>query len=340
MDVLLGFLILVVPPVALVAFTVIMIRRNLRRRARERAQSTYRNPFLLTAFGWVVAIIGGFFLIISLVTAGDRSGTAGGSSLDDGTIAAAVMLLVGAAWAFVYGRRRITVWGERVDYQPFFAGRRTIWAMDAVRAETASNGRVTTYYVKARDGRSASWHREVFPPRTVAAFEHGVHHHAVDADSRRMSLGGMAPFTIDETLKMSDGTAATWRRDHTVQLEVLISTSDEDLLRVVESQLAHTFQALPQDPRTDALLGAGGAPNGHEGSVEGARIQWRRRPGKEALDARILATGENGLDTARRAYRWLGHQLIDARKQQLGGRSRRRGQDEAAFTVTYRETWT
>lgn len=337
METLLALLILLVPLAAIAAFAVIVIRRSLKRRARERRQGTFRNPRLLTGFGWVLGIIGGFFLLISL---GSRSGAAEGFSPDEGMIGAAVIFVAGVVWAFVYGRRHITVWGERVDYQPFFAGKRTIWAMDAVRTETASNGRVTTFYIKGRDGRAASWYRSIFPPRTVAAFEHGVHHNAVEADSRRMPLLGMVPFTVDETLEMPDGTVATWQRDRTVQLDILASTPNEELLRAVEHGLPQTLRSLPRDAQTDALLRTDGVPDGHGGSVEGARIHWHRRPGKSAIDARILASGENGLDNARRAYSWLKTQLVEARKQQLGGSSRRGASREAAFSVTYRETWT
>lgn len=343
MDVVLALLLVLVPVAAIVTITVIMIRRSLKRRARERAEGTFRNPFLLTAFGWVVAIIGGFFLLISLATLANRSGTAGGSSPDGGLIAAAVMLVVGAVWAFVYGRRRITVWGERVDYQPFFAGRRTIWAMDVVDVREESDQRTNTLYIKGRDGKAASWYRSVFLPRTVSAFRHGVHHNAVEADKRRTPILGMDPFTVDETLEMPDGSAATWHGSRTVQLDILISSPDEDQLRAMESELANTFTSLPHDPRTEALPGSRTASAGAGGSVEGARIEWHRRTGKSAIDARILATGENGLHDARRAYGWLRNQLVASVTQSHGAsgsdRRRNRMRPQDAFVVTYREAW-
>lgn len=183
MDVVLALLFVLVPIAAIAAIPVLLIRRSLKRRARDRAQGTFRTP--------------------------SCSRPSGGSSRSS---------------------------GERVDYQPFFVGKRPVWAMDAVRAETQSDQRMSTFYVKGRDGRAAPWSRSVIPPRTVAAFQHGAHHNAVETDkNRRIPLIGMAPFTIDASLELPDGTTATWRGDRTVELDVLVSTLDEALLRAVEN---------------------------------------------------------------------------------------------------------
>lgn len=333
MAALFSLLLVLVLIAAITTFAVIMVRRSRKRRAAERARGTYRNPVVFTAFGWVVAIIGAIFLLFSGIGLLERDPMPGGM-----TIAGGVMLVVGVVWAYVYARRWITVWGERIDYQPFVAGERTIRAMDAVSVQEESDRGVTTLYIKGRDGRAASWYRSVFPPRTVAAFQHGVHHNAVESNQQRTALIGMVPFSVGDTLETPDGTTATWHRDRIVQVDVLISTPDEDLAGSVQNGLADTFTSLPTDTRTASFPGASNTSSGHGGTVDGARIEWSRRPGTTAIDARILAGGETGLDDARRAYGWLTTQLVEASKQP-GGITRRSGQGRSAFTVTYRETW-
>lgn len=336
MELVASLLFLLVPIIAIGALVLVVIRRRRTRPEQGSAQGTYRNPALLTAFGWVTAILGAFTLLVGLPTLWDSSVPAETEMV----IAATSMLVIGVVWGFVYGRRWITVWGEKVEYQPFFAGKRTIWAMDVIdiREESA------TLYIKRRDGKAASWYRSVFPPRTVSALRHGVHHNSVEANTRRTPVLGMDPFTVDETLEMPDGTTATWHGDRTVQLDILVSSPDEDLLRAVEDELANTFTSIPHDPRTNALPGSRSTSAGNGGSIEGARIEWHRRTGKSAIDAQVLATGENGLRDARRAYRWLRNQLIEGVPEvshgaNAGDRRRSRLGTQDAFIVTYRESW-
>ena len=82
-------------------------------------------------------------------------------------------------------------------------------------------------------------------------------------------------------------------------------------------------------------------PTGHGGSVDGARIEWHRRSGKNAIEAKILATGENGLHDATQANGWFRTQLVDglARHHAATGSDRHRNRPQDAFVVTYRETW-
>lgn len=102
-----------------------------------------------------------------------------------------------------------------------------------------------------------------------------------------------------------------------------------------------SFASLPPAARTDPDGGSSGIPDGHGGTVDGAGITWRRRPGTTAFDARIRASGDNGLHDVRQAYDWLHEQFAAGALHVEGDDTpRRRTWSHSAFTITYRESWT
>lgn len=87
----------------------------------------------MIAVGGALFVLFGAFALLT-----GRPGTSSDPMLD--VIMGSVIIGLGAVWLLITGRRWITVWGEMVDYQPFFARRRTIWAMDVVKVVNETNG--------------------------------------------------------------------------------------------------------------------------------------------------------------------------------------------------------
>lgn len=309
------------------------------RRAEERVRGTHRLPVVATSLvGWFPMAIGAHLLISGTFTVmADGPVPSEGTSAEFEMTLGAVHLIVGAAIAFGMGRRRVTIWGEQVRYRPYFAADRTIWAMEAVRAERMTTRTNTTFWVTRLDGRTAHWDISAFPQRTITAFRHGTHRNEVEGAAVRTPIHGMDPFTKDETLQMPDGTVATWNPGRTVQLDVLASTAHEHLLETVEDRLATVFTPLP-GARSQGRVGG----DAHRGSVYRADIEWTRRPGTTAIDVRIRAEGERGLSDAGGAYSWFRSQLVQGARAHLRVcdapvHERERAGD--VFTITYRETW-
>lgn len=326
-----------IPAVATIVIGLLLRRLQRTRRAREAAEGISRMPALIVAVGWMSLILGAL-----LVLPGGLAYLGGEPFEVDMTIAGAVFVLAGLVWVIAWGRRRITVWGEQVRYRPPLGAERTIWAMDAVQVESRSGGG-GTFWVKDRHGHKGSWYRGAFPHRTVTAFRHGVHHHAVDTGIRRSSIGGIDSFVTDESFQMPDGTTATWHRGRVVRLDILVSAPSENLIRRAENGLARAFTALGPAPPHEALPRAGGTSEHLGGVVDDAHIHWERHPEKTAIGARVQATGESGLDSAGRAFAWLRSQLVEGAVQHMDmDRSslQQRAQAARAFTVTYRETRT
>lgn len=311
------------------------------RRAEERARGTYRAPVMqVAAVGWFPLAIGIYFLVSSTITFMTHGpDPAEGSSPEFEVLVGAPFFLVGAAMTVSLARRRIAVWGEHLRYRPHFAAERSIWAMEAVRAELMTTRQeVKTFWVTGRNGRKAYWEISAFPPRTITAFRHGVHHNDVEGATVVTPIHGIDEFSGDEMLQMPDGTVATWHPSRTVQLDVLISTTHEHLLSAVENRLATVLAPLP-GARRDGHTG----DDAHEGSVYRAHIEWRRRPGTTAIDARIRAGDDKGLSDAGLAYSWLRSQLVQGARKHLSASDTPRPQRERladVFTITYQETWT
>lgn len=310
------------------------------RRAVERARGTYRIPVLPVALvGWLPTVLGAYLLVSATITYMTQGpDPAEGSSPDLEMMIGAPHFLLGAAIAFGMGRRRIIIWGENVQYRPYFAADRSIWAIEAVGAETMPSRTIDTFWITGPDGRKVHWDVSDFPRRTITAFRHGTHHNEVEGATVRTPIHGMDPFTEDETLQMPDGTLATWHPGRTVQLDVLVSTAHQHLLETVEDRLATVFTPLPGarvDGRTD--------DEAHAGSVFRAHLEWRRRPGTTAINARIRAGGDRGLSDAGGAYSWLRSQLVQGASAHLSASDtppHERERPADVLTITYRETWT